>query len=88
MKYAKKERGWYTISNDLSGIEICNVIVEIIRNETGAPIRFDVGEGSEGRADVIGMYLPQQCGIQVDFNLNPITKELSVFYLHNQNISR
>jgi hypothetical protein len=49
-----------------------------------APIRFEIENGSDGHADVIGMYLSQQYNIDVEFNKNEITKELFVFYLQNQ----
>jgi hypothetical protein len=84
MNFVKKEQGWYSISQELNGVDIANTIVEVIKEERSAPIRFDVGEGSEGRADVIGMHLYQQYKIQVEFDMNTITKELSVFYLKNQ----
>jgi hypothetical protein len=81
MGYKKIAYGYYQISHDLSGIESAQLIKSIIDLEKGlAPIRFDFDTSSGGFADVLGMYMKGQYGINLEFNSFPESKRMAVFY--------
>jgi hypothetical protein len=85
MNYKKLSSGIYQMSNALSAAEAVVYIKQIIDSEGGKPpLRFNFENGTEGFADGIGMGLSQQFGIQVEFDQEPRTKMLAVFYLERQ----
>lgn len=84
-KYSKLPSGVFRISSRLSGMEVSEVIHQIITSEGGRPpIRFECS-GSSGHADYIGMHCKVTYGINLDIERNEHTGELNIFYLEERN---
>lgn len=78
--YRKSEDGTYHITPDLSGTAKAQLIKDIIIKDSSRPNFRFMTTGSDGHADVIGMYCSRQYGIHLEFERVPETRDMFIFF--------